>query len=50
MRYHAVLCILFLVTNSIFTQNVMISNQRHSNEPAIMMNPDNPDLLIAAFQ
>lgn len=41
--------IIFLafVTNFCLSQNVMISNQDNPNEPSIIMNPDNTDVLVA---
>jgi len=37
-----------LFSGSSFSQNVVISTQNHPNEPSIMMNPDNTDILVAA--
>ena len=51
MKIIRVLLFLFLtgnIANNILAQNVMISNLNHPNEPTIMMDPNNPNILVAA--
>ncbi len=50
MKTFKKLTIIFLIiftTTSIWSQNVMISNQYYPNEPSIMMNPLDTDILVA---
>lgn len=45
MKY---LSFLLLVSTLVGAQNVMISNQYYPNEPAIKINPYNPNEMVAA--
>lgn len=42
-----VVTVIGLIFSTCFAQNVMISNQHDPNEPSIIMNPDNTDILVA---
>ena len=39
--------LLGIILQPAYSQNILISNQGNPNEPTIMMNPDNPDILVA---
>lgn len=50
MKIFKILVFLFLLGNyeqNIFAQNIEISNTGNPNEPSIIMNPKNPDILVA---
>ncbi len=42
------LLLIGLIANNILAQNVMISDKNRPNEPAIMMNSQHPEILVAA--
>lgn len=48
MKFANLSIILTLLHISVFAQNVLISNQNYPNEPSIMMDPKQPNVLIAA--
>lgn len=47
IKLSAIIILIVLIKQDIVAQNIQITNTGNPNEPAIMMDPDNPDILVA---